>query len=314
VLTYSPADLQALPNHVPFIIPLNSRQNPTVPAGATAKQIRVLTRAHTNDMQDWNTYPSTDNALKQQLLDACPHIFLETNMHTDLGVALVSTLTILTHLWDTYGSITHADIMANNTTLITNDWHPPMPMEGLFTKIICCVDYAAAGSAPISAVMAVQAAYNNIEATGLFTNDCKVWRNKPAAEKTYALLKEFFTNADQDHTRVTASAVDYHGANSATVATATELLSLQAKVAALEKQLCTRPPQQRTAMTTGNSTGALTYCHTHGISTNSSHTSATCKYKGPLHQDDATINDRMGGSEYVYSAADAKPRMRSIRE
>ena len=89
---------------------------------------------------------------------------------------------MLTHLWDTYGSITHADIMANNTTLTTNDWRPPMPMEGLFTKITRCVNYAAAGGAPISAVMAVQAAYSNIEVTGLFTNDCKVWQNKPVAE------------------------------------------------------------------------------------------------------------------------------------
>ena len=200
VLTYSPANLQALPNHVPFIIPLNPGQNPTVPAGATAEQIRVITRAHTNDMQDWNTYHSNDNALKQQLRAACPHLFLKTLMHTDLGFALVSTLTMLSHLWDTYGSITHADIMANNTTLTTNDWGPPMPMEGLFTKITRCVNYAAAGGAPIIAVMVVQAAYNNIEVTGLFTDDCKVWRNKPVAEKTYTLLKEFFTNADQDRT------------------------------------------------------------------------------------------------------------------
>ena len=120
-------------------------------------------------------------------------------MYTNPGFALVSTLTMLTHLWDTHGSITHADIMANNSTLTTNDWRPPMPTEGVFTKITCCVDYAAAGSAPISAVMVVQATYNNIKVTGLFTDDYKVWRNKSVAEKKYALLREFFTNVDQDY-------------------------------------------------------------------------------------------------------------------
>jgi hypothetical protein len=173
--------------------------------------------------------------------------------------------------------------------------------------------------------MIVQAAYNNIEATGLFTDDCKVWRNRDPVLKTYALLIEFFTRADLDRTRVTASSAGYHVANSAVVATAAELLNLQAKVATLEKQLSNRPTnaQRRAAnafaaakllaagATGGGGGGKLSYCWTHGSSTNSRHTSATCKSKAEFHQDGATMENKMGGSEYVYSAADARPRLQN---
>lgn len=325
VLTYPPVDFAALPGHIAFITPNNPGQNPVVPAGSTVEQIRVIIRAHSNDLLDFNTYRSVDNALKQLLLAACPLVFLAKLQHPNLGFARISTLAMLTHLWDTYGRITPADIMANNQALMTVFWHPPVPIEELFTEISKLADYAVAGGAPISDIMIVQAAYNNIEATGLFTDDCKVWRNRDPVLKTYALLIEFFTRADLDRTRVTASSAGYHVANSAVVATAAELLNLQAKVATLEKQLSNRPTnaQRRAAnafaaakllaagATGGGGGGKLSYCWTHGSSTNSRHTSATCKSKAEFHQDGATMENKMGGSEYVYSAADARPRLQN---
>ena len=39
------------------------------------------------------------------------------------------------------------------------------------------------------------------------------------------------------------------------------------------------------------------YCWTHGFLVNQTHTSATCSCKATGHQDDATVSDRMGGSQ-----------------
>ena len=40
----------------------------------------------------------------------------------------------------------------------------------------------------------------------------------------------------------------------------------------------------------------VTYCWSHGITKNRRHNSKTCKRKKDGHQDDATLNNRMGGS------------------
>ena len=40
----------------------------------------------------------------------------------------------------------------------------------------------------------------------------------------------------------------------------------------------------------------VTYCWSHGITRNRRHNSKTCKRKKEGHQDDATLNNRMGGS------------------
>ena len=40
----------------------------------------------------------------------------------------------------------------------------------------------------------------------------------------------------------------------------------------------------------------VTYCWSHGITKNRYHNSKTCKRKKEGHQDDSTLNNRMGGS------------------
>jgi hypothetical protein len=46
----------------------------------------------------------------------------------------------------------------------------------------------------------------------------------------------------------------------------------------------------------GKPTASLGYCWTHGSSKNGNHTSMTCQNKDPNHQDEATVDKKMGGS------------------
>ena len=39
------------------------------------------------------------------------------------------------------------------------------------------------------------------------------------------------------------------------------------------------------------------YCHTHGYHVSTKHNSHTCKYKAPVHKDEETSEDPMGGSD-----------------
>ena len=73
------------------------------------------------------------------------------------------------------------------------------------------------------------------------------------------------------------------------------VIDLQQQLADLKReneQLCNKKTRRpRTQRDNGN------YCWTHGYHVGSKHTSATCQNKAPGHQDNATHENTMGGSE-----------------
>ena len=46
------------------------------------------------------------------------------------------------------------------------------------------------------------------------------------------------------------------------------------------------------------------YCHTHGLTRNSNHTSTNCRNPGPNHVRDATFRNRKNGSDYLCHLAE----------
>jgi len=58
--------------------------------------------------------------------------------------------------------------------------------------------FAARGNEIIDNSQLVRKGYDIIKKTGLFEDDCKKWRNKPAADRTWANFQAFFTEADDD--------------------------------------------------------------------------------------------------------------------
>ena len=127
--------------------------------------------------------------------------------------------------------------MANQQAMNTIFWKLPDPIQELFTKIMAHADFAFAGKAPISDIMIVQAAYMNLEMSGVFADDCIIWHKCDPLLITYDHLIAFFTECILDRTRVTAASAGYHMANSAVVAKAMELLTLKAQIVAVEKRL-----------------------------------------------------------------------------
>jgi hypothetical protein len=123
-------------------------------------------------------------------------------------------------------------------------------------------------------------------------------------------FKTYFTTAYKDLHRHTTSSAGYHSANVAHVANVaytkpdttketldfikSEIMAIKLDIAAQQATIAHPPPV---------GSNQRYYCHTHGISANASHTSATCTRKGPDHKDGATIRNKMGGS-----TRDWKPR------
>ena len=321
VLTCVAEEFATINGAIPFITPINPGRDPIIPPGQTERQISVLERAHANALNDFLTYSSAGLALKKLLIAAVPSTSIKVLEHVTLGYSQVTVMELLTHLWATYGTITPDQVIENSNRINQVWWNATIPIETLFTEMKILSNFAMEAGAPVAEMLLVEATYNNLFRSGVFNEAARDWRKKAAADKTWANLVTFFTEEDGDRNRIGAVEFGY-GANAATAGEAsnTELENLKKEFAAF-KALVARnaattanqdrasaranvAAQQATRNEVSRGAQLLTYCWTHGTSTNSSHTSATCHNKAVGHQDTATLANKMHGSEYVYSPAD----------
>jgi hypothetical protein len=293
-LTLKDADYQIKSGGVAFLPPILGPVQPIHPNQATAAQITEINRKFYDDQSTFRTYQETDKALRNQTLLAIPEDYLRDLADAELGLGSVSCLTILTHLWDTWGTITQIELDANVLRMAA-PWNPPTPIDKLFTQLDDGVRFATAGNDKPSDPTVIRLGYNLIHQTGLFEIPCRDWRNKPEAEKTRAKFNLHFRAADQDR-RLTATAgsAGYH-ANSVKekkkqpIRTVTPPPTDAAKpaVKAAEPRSDTRPQ--------------TSYCWSHGFLKNPKHNSLTCLYKAEGHCDAATASNTLGGSTVIFT-------------
>ena len=302
VLTCPPAQFTAMANHMPFITPTHPGENPLihVDEDADAAERRALVAIYNSNLFAFELYTHSDNALKQQLLSAVQEVFLATLRDRHFGFSELSTLQLLTSLWSKFGTVSHSDIERNHSSLNTPFWQPTEPIDTLFAFINDRVDFANTANAPISDVMIVQAAYKNVDATGVFSAYLMTWRSKSDGEKTWANFQTFLEASDRDRLAATAADLGFY-ANAARQDKSEnqqlkdEIIKLKAQLASKENLHPNKKPRHSHS----------SYCHTHGITHNSRHTSSTCHTKGAGHMDAATLDNKMGGSTFEW-----KPRNR----
>jgi hypothetical protein len=75
---------------------------------------------------------------------------------------------------------------------------------------------------------------------------------------------------------------------------------VQATADATQAQLATLIATMKTQNIDRANNSGTSYCWTHGHTTNSSHTSASCKKQADGHEVTATKTNTMGGSAHVY--------------
>ena len=252
-LTVQPAVFNTL-SAIPFVPPTNPGPIAHYPPGATQHQIRAIDVAQATATRLFQQYDATDRALKQQLLGAVDDMFVSALSDPHVGYANVTTLQLLAHLYATYAKITDCDLEENKETM-TATYDVNLPIETLYKRIEECVQYAAAGNTPFTAAQVVSTAFRTVQKTGMFTDDCKIWKRLPALNKTWAQFKIDFTaahnelreeqqttrgagfhaNSVQDLQQETATAI----ANlaNATLADRTTMTSMQATITTLTSQL-----------------------------------------------------------------------------
>jgi len=290
VLTCRPAEFATLISPAIFDPPTNPGTPPTT---TSTNRASVLADYNFN-LAEFNLYALVDNVLRQQLINAVPNHYISTLLHPLHGFSRVTTLSMLTHLWTNYVTITPAELQANAIALHSPSWIPTDPIESLFIKIQTMADFAEAGGAPINDLLMAQAAYSNVEATGLYGPYCDIWRAKPTNQRTFLAFKSYFTTAYKDLHRATTSSAGYHSANVA-ASKPDEIAQLRREIMEIIKaelvafKLDMEDKHHKQPL-------KKYYCHTHGSSHNPNHTSQTCKNRSAIHQENATYFNKMVGS------------------
>jgi len=127
----------------------------------------------------------------------------------------VSALTIMTSLWERYGTITQAEL-AKNITRMSAPCNPPQPIEDLFLQLTRGSQFASNSSEPIALSQVLRIGYTLIANTGgLFIKACRKWRNIRDTNNNMATFQELFTEAKQDRSSLltTSSQAESHAGN-----------------------------------------------------------------------------------------------------
>ena len=132
-----------------FVSPANPGVTATIPTGSTTAQIGVLTRQFNSDYKIYTECGRTEQALKQLLLGAVDDIYVSSLRNQYTGYTAVTTLAILTHLYDTYGQISDLDLDENEKRMKTK-YDPNQPIDVLFRQIEEAEEYAATGNSPFT--------------------------------------------------------------------------------------------------------------------------------------------------------------------
>ena len=131
-----------------------------------------------------------------------------------IGYANVTTRSLIKFLYQAYGNITSTQISYNDRKLRT-PYDPNQPIEVLYEQINNAVAFAEAAEAADNAYTGkkiVSISYDIIFQTGIYADDCKLWRKKDKADKTWPEFKLYFTAASQDLrlSKATTGTAGYH--------------------------------------------------------------------------------------------------------
>ena len=116
-------DFSRISNDTTYVDPTNPGMAPTHAPGATAAQIAETVRQHELTQNEFITFTHTRTQLRHMILNNVEDKYICALAHKITRYNHVSPLQLLTHLWNTYGQITEADLIANDNRMSAN-WNP----------------------------------------------------------------------------------------------------------------------------------------------------------------------------------------------
>ena len=138
-----------------------------------------------------------DKALCQLLLASIDERYVQYLRHKCIGYWKTTTCALLDHIYSTYANIS-ASVLQDNNKILQAPYDRNQPSETLIDQVENAVDYASAGVTPYTPAQVVGIHFQLVFQTGIFNDDCKLWRRKPADIKTRNQFKEIFATSHQE--------------------------------------------------------------------------------------------------------------------
>ena len=180
-----------------FVLPNNPGAVPTIPAGSTAAATGELVRQHAVELRQYLECQCTDQAIKQQILNAFDEMYTRGLRHPHTGYQNVTAIRLLTHLYATYGTISSWDLEQNDAEM-KQPYDPTQPIETLFDQIETAQEFATAANTPYPVATIINTAYLLLFKTGLYKDACKEWNRRAPITKTWDNFKTDFSTANQE--------------------------------------------------------------------------------------------------------------------
>jgi hypothetical protein len=198
-----------------FVHPVHPGVQGAHPPNATQAQILDANRLYDKQKDDYATYNTVQESLKQQILTAVNPIYYQDLEDDTSGYADVTIPAIITHLTTTYGQLTAADLEANRSKL-TEQWNADDPLEDLWKRIRIIRGVAQAGGSIITDGATIELTLEALQKAGVYEHAVTTWYNKDEAEHTWPNFMLHFTKDEKEqHRKMTARAAGFHGANMA---------------------------------------------------------------------------------------------------
>jgi hypothetical protein len=144
------------------------------------------------DTKVFLTCQRVEKILLSMLENAIDTTFL-TGIHDPAhGFGHRTLMDVFRFLFETYGNIGPADIVANQQKM-TAPVDPNQPIAHLFKQIENCQKFAAAGQTAITPAQIIRAAETLILQTGKYQTAYREWLSLPTADKTYLNFKTRMT-------------------------------------------------------------------------------------------------------------------------
>jgi hypothetical protein len=152
------------------------------------------------------------NAISAIILEVIGPMYLATLRLLYVGIGTRTPLQILVHLYRNYAKITPADL-DNNDRAMKQPCGVNQPIEVLYQKIKDAIEFTAAGQTPYSPEQVLSIAYQLVFRTGIFSDDCKIWKCHAVAYKTWPQLKLNLAVAYQEYSEALDIALSAAGFN-----------------------------------------------------------------------------------------------------
>jgi hypothetical protein len=255
--------------------------------------------------------------VKKQLTDAIKPVYLRSQRHHRVRYANRFLRELL------------AQRLIDNQTAMHQPWDPNTSFETLIKQLEDGIELADAANQAYTDAQVLTLAYTLVYNIGLYFDECKHWKARPAQDQTWNNFKTAFLTAQTElrlQQQATSSRTSFSAFANDKENQATDALANLAEATAADRhafcQLVTTNSDLAVHLQTAlseiqhlknlvlASTGAQTqdkaprlprkptnsYCWTHGYRVAEGHNSATCKNPKTGHQKDANKNSTMNGS------------------